>query len=142
MPEQTAPLAVETAPAAPAPVPVAASAEPVSSAYSGVTAKPEDILKNLGGEGGLSQVETQSSVLPSIEGEAGAASSRRPRRRHPQQAAPAQMELMQVETSTPAAPAATAVEDTTPRSHGPGRRRRASSQAVANEPLVQVETQQ
>jgi hypothetical protein len=97
-------------------------------------------LKNLGGEAGLSQVETQGTAPVQMEGETAARSGHRPRRR-PQAAAPTQMELMQVETSAPAA-AAVPAEDTTPRSHGPGRRRRTASQAAASEPLVQVETQQ
>jgi len=137
------PVAVqaENAPAAPLAPPVAVQAEPVAAAPAAVTAKPEEILKTLGGEAGLSQVETQSAVPPVAEGEtAPAPAARRPRRQRPQAAAPTQMELMQVETSAPAA--APVAEDTTPRTHGPGRRRRTSGQPVAGEPLVQVETQQ
>jgi ribonuclease E len=130
----------EIAPAAPAPLPVSTPVEPIAPVPAGVTAKPEDVLKTLGGEAGLSQVETQGAAPVSAEGETPAPSGRRPRRRRPQAAAPEQMELMQVETSVPAT--APAVEDTTPRTHGPGRRRRTSGQPVAGEPLVQVETQQ
>jgi hypothetical protein len=49
------------------------------------------------------------------------------------------MELMQVETSAPAA--APATDDmATRRAHGPGRRRRTGAAAEPAEPLVQVET--
>jgi ribonuclease E len=130
----------EAVPRAPAPLPVSIPAEPVAQQPAGVTAKPEDILKTLGGEAGLSQVETQGVVPTPAESEA-AAPAHRPRRRRPQAAAPAQMELMQVETSAPAV-AETPAAETTPRSHGPGRRRRTTSQQTAAEPLVQVETQQ
>lgn len=105
-----------------------------------MTAKPEDILKTLVNEAGLDQVETQSAAPVPADGEAPAPNGRHPRRRQPQATVPAQMELMQVETSAP--PATPAVEDTTPRSHGPGRRRRTNGQPAADEPLVQVETQQ
>jgi hypothetical protein len=117
--------------------------EPIASAPAGVTAKPEDILKTLANEteAGLSQVETQNAAPASTVDESSASSGRHPRRRRPQaEATPAQMELMQVETSAPAV--TPAAEDTTARSHGPGRRRRTSGQPVADEPLVQVETQQ
>ena len=158
-----APVAVSAAEsvATPAPAAVTASPVPVSAAEpaapraepaaaasradepsqpAGVTAKPEDILKTLGGEAGLSQVETQNAAPAPAESEAGASNGRRRPRRRPQAAAPAQAELMQVETS---APAATPVaEETGPRSHGPGRRRRTTGQPAASEPLVQVETQQ
>jgi ribonuclease E len=139
-PAPITPQEMESAAVAPAPLPVNAPSEPIEPVYSGVTAKPEEILKNLGGEAGLNQVETQIAAPAPAEGESAASSGRRPRRRRPQAAAPQQMELMQVETSAPAAPAAP-TEDTSPRSHGPGRRRHTSGQAVANEPLVQVETQ-
>ncbi len=134
------PAAVEAEPALAAPA-ASAPAEPVAQVPAGVTAKPEDVLKTLGSEADLSQVETQSTPPASAESEAAAPSGRRPRRRT-QATAPAQAELMQVETSAPAAAPSSTEEATTPRSHGPGRRRRAGNQAVANEPLVQVETQQ
>ena len=140
-----APVLVQAEPAPSAPVVVSApqsAAEPAISTPAGVTAKPEDVLKTLAGEAGLSQVETQNAAPVSSETESTGSSSRRPRRRRPQtQNAPAQMELMQVETSAPAA--AAPVEDTTARTHGPGRRRRAGGQQpVTNEPLIQVETEQ
>ena len=118
-----------------APLPVSVPAESITPEPTNVTAKPEDVLKNMTSQGELSQVETQS-VEAASESETTAPSPRRSRRRRPQAPVQTQIELMQVETSEPAAP----VEDTTSRSHGPGRRRRASSQQPTGEPLVQVET--
>jgi hypothetical protein len=146
-PESIAAIA-ETVAASPAPAPVSIPAETVVAtapavvpSQPGVTARPEDILKNMGGDSGLSQVETQGAAPAPAEDVTGTPSAHHPRRRRAQVAEPAQMELMQVETSAAAAAAAPA-EDTTPRSHGPGRRRRNTGQAIAAEPLVQVETQQ
>ncbi|MEW6133782.1 MAG: hypothetical protein AB1591_11575, partial [Pseudomonadota bacterium] len=139
----SAPIAAaspEAAPAAPAPLPVKAPEAP-PAAPAGVTAKPEDILKTLGGDADLSQVETRSAAPEQAQAEVQAADSRRSRRRRPQVAAPEQMELMQVETSVPVS-APDMAEESAPRTHGPGRRRRYNNPATANEPLVQVETRQ
>ena len=137
----TAAASREAAPAAPAPLPVKAPEPTAPAVPAGVTAKPEDILKTLGGDADLSQIETQGAAPEQTEAEAQATGSRRSRRRRPQAAAPEQMELMQVETSVPVSTPVMA-EESTPRTHGPGRRRRSNATVAANEPLVQVETQQ
>ena len=145
-PAQAAPAVAAPVPVpAAAPAPQAAAVQPETAApiapaapAAGATARPEDILKTLTGEAGLSQVETQSAPAAAAEGETPPAAGRRPRRRRPQAAEPAQMELMQVETSAPAAPAA---EEAAPRPHNP-RRRRQAAQPAASESLEQVETRQ
>jgi hypothetical protein len=149
----TAPQSVaqprETISAAPVPLPVSAPSEtpapaPVVS-QPGVTARPEDILKNLSPAANLQQVETQGAA-PAAADESAGISQHRPRRRRPASAPSTQMELMQVETSTPAgtepALASAPAEASTQRTHGPGRRRRSGAPTPASEPLVQVETGQ
>ncbi len=143
----TEPVAVE----APAPVSVAAEtaapvAEPAASLPPTVTARPEDILKNLtGSDAGLAQVETQGTAPASAttDDASSAAATRRRRRRTSSASTPVQIELMQVETSNATTPAETPAETAAsePRTHGPGRRRNKTPAPVA-EPLVQVETQQ
>ena len=135
----------ETVSAAPVPLPVSAPSEspaptPVVS-QPGVTARPEDILKNLSPAADLQQVETQGAA-PAAADESAGTSQHRPRRRRPASAPSTQMELMQVETSTPAESVSASTEGTEQRTHGPGRRRRSGAPAPASEPLVQVETGQ
>ena len=132
--------AVAAAPA-PAVITTAEVAAP-ASLPAAVTARPEDILKDLiSSNAGLDQVETQGTGAASVSTDE--ASSTRPRRRRTTQtSAPAQLELMQVETSNaPAAAEAPAEASSEPRTHGPGRRR-SKAPAPAAEPLEQVETQQ
>ncbi len=139
----------ETASATPAPIPVSTPPEkpvpaPVVS-QPGVTARPEDILKDLGPAADLQQVETQGAA-PAVIDESSGTSQHRSRRRRPASTPSMQMELMQVETSTPAstesASTTSSAEVSTQRTHGPGRRRRSGAPAPASEPLVQVETGQ
>ena len=149
-----APAPVSVAVNAPAPAPVVETIAPVvktadvapapASLPPNVTARPEDILKDLvSNDSGLAQVETQSAAPASTaSNEENPAATQRRRRRTSTANAPAQMELMQVETSNaPAADEATAEISSEPRTHGPGRRR-SKAPAAAAEPLMQVETQQ
>jgi hypothetical protein len=107
----------------------------------GVTARPEDILKSLSPAADLQQVETQGAAPVVTESESTGA-LQHPRRRRASGVPSTQMELMQVETSTPAEPASAPAEGSEQRAHGPGRRRRSGAPIPAGEPLVQVETGQ
>jgi len=130
--------------AAPAPLPVSVAETPASIpavSQPGVTARPEDILRNLGPAADLQQVETQGTAPIANESESDGASRHQPRRRS-SPAPTTQLELMQVETSEPAVSASAPLEESKQRTHGPGRRRRAPTSTASAEPLVQVETGQ
>ncbi|NWG38604.1 MAG: Rne/Rng family ribonuclease [Hydrogenophilaceae bacterium] len=143
LPEPVVPVA-EVPAAAPAPMPVSVSDTPVSQtmvSQPGVTARPEDILKSLSPAADLQQVETQGVAPLTVESELAGTSRHQPRRRHTPPPT-TQLELMQVETSESAVSIAVPSEESTPRTHGPGRRRRSHVSNAPAEPLVQVETGQ
>jgi ribonuclease E len=108
-------------------------------------ARPEEVLATLttGAQASLELVETHPGDTASLQDTPEGSSPQRRRRRRPQarQQAESAVELQMVETADVPAVASPASEPLPVRTHGPGRRRRVSPQAAANEPLIQVETQ-
>ncbi|OYW64958.1 MAG: ribonuclease E/G [Hydrogenophilales bacterium 16-64-46] len=115
----------------------AATPAPLTGA---VTATPASVLAQLAaGSSDLQQVETQDAATASAASSDTEPGRPRRRRRPSVKSETEPVSLQQVETSTPVSAAAAEAPATSPAPH-PTRRRTRPQVAVAQEPLVQVET--